>query len=871
MKDELSKFGVVCREHEDGIEIDGIDRARLRQPEVGVFCYDDHRVAMSFSVLALAAPHPTLILEKECVGKTWPGWWDALSQTFKVRVQGRELEKSPKGAVSTTDRTSSSIFIIGMRGAGKTTSGRWVAKSLGKKFIDLDTDLEATVGMTIPEMIKNEGWSSFREKELALLKAVMAGKSHGYVFACGGGIVESVEARKFLIDWHQKTGHVLLVQRNINQVMDFLQIDKTRPAYVEDMMGVWLRRKPWYEECSNLQYYSQHNPASALAEAGEDFNRFLQVVTGRLDSLSLMMKKKFSYFVALTFPDLRPHLDLLPEICVGSDAVELRVDLLRESYSTTTIPPVDYVTEQLSLLRSVTSLPIIFTIRTLSQGGLFPDNASAEAFDLYILAIRMGCEFVDLEIAWPDNVLTTVTAKKGFSKIIASHHDPIGSLSWRDSHYYPFYHKAAQYGDVVKLIGVAKTMDDNFALQNFKSWASEQRDIPLIALNMGEKGQASRIFNRFMTPVCHPALPSKAAPGQLSAAEINRGLTLMGELPSKSFFLCGSPIQASRSPILHNTLFAQTGLPHTYGLFETSNAESLRTIIRSPDFGGASITIPLKLDVMPLLDDIAEEAQVIGAVNTIVPLEEPSSSAGKPTTTKLLGRNTDYLGMVDCLRAAGASSNNTSQASSSLPSSPSTSALVIGGGGTARAAIYALHTMGYSPIYLLGRQTAKLQQLLATFPADYNLCVLNAENGGEMDSDAPLPTVAIGTIPADKPIDEQVYRVLERIFDRSSATTNSSNPEAAGERRGGRSQSPPRNGIQATRHAIDADGAASRLDHDSRRRGPSPTGAVAVSTLDGYYAVGERGEGEWLILLIPSRHPSAFSFSFLLRSRFLFA
>lgn len=802
MKDELSKFGVICREHEDGIEIDGIDRASLRQPEHGVFCYDDHRVAMSFSVLALATPQPTLILEKECVGKTWPGWWDTLSQTFKVRVQGKELEAFRGGTVSTTDRTSSSIFIIGMRGAGKTTSGRWVAKSLGKTFIDLDTELEATIGMTIPETIEKEGWQSFRQKELALLKAVMADKRHGYVFACGGGIVESVEARKLLISWHEKTGHVLLVQRDIKQVMDFLQIDKTRPAYVEDMMGVWLRRKPWYKECSNLQYYSQHNPAGGLAPAGEDFNRFLQVVTGRLDSLSLMKKKKFSYFVALTFPDLRPHLDLLPEICVGSDAVELRVDLLHEADSTTIIPTVDYVTEQLSLLRSVTSLPIIFTIRTLSQGGLFPDNASSEALDLYILAIRMGCEFVDLEIAWPDNIITTVTSKKGFSKIIASHHDPIGALSWRDSHYIPCYHKAAQYGDVIKLIGVAKTMDDNFALQNFKSWASEQRDIPLIALNMGEKGQASRVFNRFMTPVCHPALPSKAAPGQLSAAEINRGLTLMGELPPKRFFLCGSPIQASRSPALHNTLFAETGLSHTYGLFETSDAESLRTIIHSRDFGGASITIPLKLGVMPLLDEIAEEAQIIGAVNTIVPIAQSSSSSsassttGKSTQPKLLGRNTDYLGIVDCLRAAGASSNSISQASSSssTSSSLSASALVIGSGGTARAAIYALHTMGYSPIYLLGRQATKVQQLLASFPTDYNLHVLDAEKGGEEEDgegvgidDAAFPTVAIGTIPADRPIDEQVHRVLERIFARSTnAPTTTAGPDSDPRSGGGR-------------------------------------------------------------------------------------
>jgi pentafunctional AROM polypeptide len=796
MKDELGKFGVMCHEHDDGIEIDGINRANLRQPPAGIFCYDDHRVAMSFSVLALAAPKPTLILEKECVGKTWPGWWDTLSQTFSVRLEGKELDKSKRDVSSNQEKASASIFIIGMRGAGKTTSGIWVAKSLGRKFIDLDTELETTVGMTIPEIIRKEGWPSFREKELGLLKSIMSDKTQGYVFACGGGIVESPEARKLLINWHQTTGNVLLVQRDINKVMDFLHIDKIRPAYTEDMMGVWLRRKPYYQECSNLQYHTQHSHTETLALAAKDFNRFLQVVTGQLDSLALLKQKEVSYFAALTLPDMRPHLHLLPEICLGSDAVELRVDLLREPGTESAIPSPEYVTEQLSLLRSIIPLPIIFTIRTLSQGGSFPNNAYSEALALYTLAIRMGCEFVDLEIAWPDSLLAAVTSMKGFSRIIASHHDPDGALSWPDNHYLPFYHKAVQYGDVVKLVGVARTLEDNFALQKFKSWAEGLQPVPIIALNMGDKGQLSRILNRFMTPVSHPALPHKAAPGQLSAAEINRGLTLMGELPTKRFFLFGSPIQASRSPALHNTLFTQTGLPHTYTSFETSNAESLHPILRAPDFGGASVTIPLKLDVMPLLDEIAEEAQTIGAVNTIVRVEQPPSSSGEPAAArppKLIGRNTDYLGMVDCLRRAGAFG-----ATSSNGTGTDSSALVIGGGGTARAAIYALHSMGYKPIYLLGRQLSKVQEMVSTFPTAYDVRVLDAQNTAKADARGPVmaagdhgavPRVAIGTIPADKPIDEGVKRVLARIFHEStpavSAGSSGGEADAAAAAAGG--------------------------------------------------------------------------------------
>jgi pentafunctional AROM polypeptide len=88
----------------------------------------------------------------------------------------------------------------------------------------------------------------------------------------------------------------------------------------------------------------------------------------------------------------------------------------------------------------------------------------------------------------------------------------------------------------------------------FKAWAEEAHDVRVIAINMGRKGQLSRILNSFMTPVSHPALPFKAAPGQLSAAEIRQGLALMGEIEPKKFYLFGKPIAASRSPALHNTL-----------------------------------------------------------------------------------------------------------------------------------------------------------------------------------------------------------------------------------------------------------------------------------------------------------------------------
>lgn len=754
MKDQLAKFGISCRELPDGIEVDGMRYTDLKVPENGIHCYDDHRVAMSFSVLSTVATQPILIGEKACVGKTWPAWWDALAQLFHIKLEGVDLEQEGPLNDESAQLGQKSIFIIGMRGVGKTTAGGWAANILGWQFIDLDAQLESDRECTIPELIQERGWDGFRAEELALLLKTLKEKPQEHVFACGGGLVEMPEARQLLIEHQKSGGIVLLVQRDIKDVMDYLQIDKTRPAYVEDMMGVWLRRKSWYIQCSNFQYQTPKFAANELSKPPRDFSRFLASITGRSRTLERIRAKQNSFFVSLTVPNVAAALASLEEVAVGSDAVELRVDLLEDPLEPGSTPSIDYVAAQLMLLRSAISLPIIFTLRTRKQGGRYPDEAFEDALALYQLAIRSGIEFLDLEIQFPDDLLHTVVSRKGQTKIIASHHDPAGELSWDDGSWVVHYSKALQLGDVIKLVGLAKDQKDNAQLQNYKLWAESAHGVPLIAINMGVDGQLSRIQNSFMTPVSHPALPFKAAPGQLSAAEIRSGLALHGVIKPLQFYLFGKPISSSRSPALHNSLFRQTGLPHKYQTFETDSVQDIKDILRSRDFGGASITIPLKLDVMQHLDAISEDARVIGAVNTIVVSEASPEVGGKGEGNSakrlLVGHNTDWQGMTRSLRSAGAEGGN------------GTSGVIIGGGGTARAAVYALHSMGYSPLYLIGRTRSKMTALAASFPDSYHLQLLSSV--AEAESLPHRPTVAIATLPADRPIEESVRDLVREVF-----------------------------------------------------------------------------------------------------------
>ncbi|KAK5108547.1 hypothetical protein LTR62_008204 [Meristemomyces frigidus] len=771
MRVELEKFGVLCRELPDGIEIDGIGRDGLRKAGKGVHCYDDHRVAMSFSILGLVAPEGTLLDERECVGKTWPGWWDQLRQVFGVEMEGTEPQKSMTNGhaingVHSSPRdneTRKSIFIVGMRGAGKTTTGHWASSILGWPLIDLDTELEQSEGMSIPEMLKENDWDGFRTRETALLRKVMQEKSEGHIFATGGGVVETPEARQLLIDW-QKEGTVLLVTRDIKSIMDFLHIDKTRPAYVEDMMGVYLRRKPLYEECSNLLYHNQvseggqgalEGPSSRLA----DFGRFLRTVTGRSQALENVMRKERSFFVALTAPRVEDLVDVMEQVTEGVDAVELRVDLLVDDGAPDGLPREEFLMQQIALLRASTALPLLFTLRSVDEGGRWPKEKVREAVALYRVGMRMGFEFVDLELAASREVREFVVSKRKMcSAIIASQHDPRGRLSWANGgkEWLPNFKEAKRLGDIVKLVGVAESGKDNDELKAFRARvATEYKETPFIAINMGDKGKMSRVDNAFLTPVSHPALPSKAAPGQISAAEIRKVLGIVDEIPAKKFWLFGSPVKQSRSPALHNALFGATGLPHEYGLCETTDAKDVEKVIRSTEFGGGSVTIPLKRDVMPLLDEIDEAAKTIGAVNTVVPSQTGDGQL------KLVGYNTDWQGIALALRNAGAQSSGQSAGGAPL------AGMVVGGGGTARAAIYALHAGGYKPIYVVGRNKQKLEAMAEDFSGEYAIRVLTEVK--EIQGMKQAPAVAVGTIPGDSGIDAAMRQILDAAFGLNSA------------------------------------------------------------------------------------------------------
>ena len=116
--------------------------------------------------------------------------------------------------------------------------------------------------------------------------------------------------------------------------------------------------------------------------------------------------------------------------------------------------------------------------------------------------------------------------------------------------------------------------------------------------------------------------PTRAAPGQPSLVKIQKVLHLVGQLPAKRFDIFGNsnPIPHSMSPRLHHTAFNHLGLPHSYGRLETDQVDAdVRSTLADADFGGASVMIPLKRDIMLQLGVLTPEAKAIGPLNTVIP------------------------------------------------------------------------------------------------------------------------------------------------------------------------------------------------------------------------------------------------------------
>ncbi|WP_202107061.1 shikimate dehydrogenase [Agromyces seonyuensis] len=183
----------------------------------------------------------------------------------------------------------------------------------------------------------------------------------------------------------------------------------------------------------------------------------------------------------------------------------------------------------------------------------------------------------------------------------------------------------------------------------------------------------------------------------------------------------GSPIRHSKSPVLHAAAYGVLGLDWEYGRAEVGSGE-LAAFLDGLDasWRGLSLTMPLKAEVIPLLDEVGPVARATGAVNTLRFSDEG----------RRIGFNTDVGGIVAALRESGLERVR--------------EGVLIGGGSTAGSAVAALAELGAEAVRVHVRSPERAAEVLR----------IGRELGLRMSAhpidgieDAPAADVVVGALP----------------------------------------------------------------------------------------------------------------------------
>lgn len=206
---------------------------------------------------------------------------------------------------------------------------------------------------------------------------------------------------------------------------------------------------------------------------------------------------------------------------------------------------------------------------------------------------------------------------------------------------------------------------------------------------------------------------------------------------TKLLGIFGYPVKHTLSPVMQNAAIAESGLNYVYVPFEVRPEELEFAVksIRALGMAGVNVTVPHKENVIPFLDEVTEEATVIGSVNTI-----------ENRDGRLIGHNTDSRGYIRSLREDAGFEPKGKKV------------LIIGAGGAARGIVAGLSMEGVSKVIIANRTVEKAENLADEFGNKFGTASFNATSLSSLK-------------------DPQLLSTIDLIINTTSAGLDGSTPE----------------------------------------------------------------------------------------------
>ncbi|KAH6895978.1 hypothetical protein B0T10DRAFT_479247 [Thelonectria olida] len=693
-----------------------------------------------------------------------------------------------------------SMLLAGIRGAGKSTLAIMASSAMNRKVLDLETAFQRATGLSSAGYKAKHGSAECYKQQAKVLQSALERHRTGSVLVCSW-----METRvQSLLREFSATNPVIHVVRDAEAIQQHLKISDTTKIW--SLLNV---SSAIFRSCTNFEFFnvsekpskSHDNPnrASLLQRTPTPYLALKHVERHFLKFLSLIFpagtipfiesafplakvpaeERQFTYAVSIPLTDvLNENIDV-EEHVTGADVIQIVVHDLAENldrHPDAACPSAELtarlasdMTRGIGRVRRSSLLPIILHI-------FLPHMASEDGIRAYLdllhHAVRLAPEMMTVDLRLDSPRISRVLVARKRTKIIGNCFIVTDPPPWESSAWVSWYTKANRLGcHLARLIRPATCIEDNFSIAHIKCAVSalEGPKIPLIAYNSGPLGRNSASFNRILTVTrpgslerVNPIPPITPCVTALGATEALFSSFIYDEM---KLYVFGANVDYSLSPAMHTSALKACGIPHRYQPFSSSSLRGIKHLIEDPNFGGASVGLPFKVEVITLTHSLSSHARAIGAVNTLIPIRHLNPDGSVPTGAgffqginragpikALYGENTDWIGIRACIRRGLSPANAVVS---------TTCGLVIGAGGMARATVYAMLQIGIRNIVIQNRTLANTEKLVSHFSQllqrkDFKLLSSSTQSARfhvvkSLDETWPedfrLPTVIVSCIP----------------------------------------------------------------------------------------------------------------------------